>query len=562
MSKATRRDYAPIQATAQAFNLKPPIRGLNFANTLVSMDQSDALVMNNAIARNYGAELRKGHIQWSKGPVPGVSVNTIMQYSPARGDALSPGEGGPLGSGAKLFACSTDMKIYDVTVRGADPVVSQEVLGQTIPGEWSYTLFANIEKTFLLAVSDGGGYWTYETTGGWVEIPTGTAALQIEFPAGDSTTTKDFEFIFAYHGRLFFVKKNSSAIYYMIDSGAIAGKVEMFDVGPLLPHGGDIKCMAIWTVDAGDGIDDKLVMVASEGDLLIFSGTDPGDVTAWNMDGRWFVGQVPRGRRFMAQYGGDLMILCSRGLVRLSELLRGQGLFLDMNQSVSRVNNQLSKSLATQREEKYFEIKLVESERVLFINVPRVQGATGTVQWMMDTNTLGWSHVWDIDMVTCETLRGSLFFVKPDNYIYEMFVGNTDVETPDLSGTPTSTQQVVGELQTAFVPVGEDMRRKQFVLCKPTFQSPSPPKLMMQANVNWSFKTTVGSPTGSQEESYRWDNARWDQARWAGESGTYEGWFGLEGFGTHVSLRIKFMGDYQTIFTNWIVVANPAGVYG
>ena len=40
--------------------------------------------------------------------------------------------------------------------------------------------------------------------------------------------------------------------------------------------GGKLLFCATWSIDAGDGIDDKLVFCTDLGELLIFTGGDPG----------------------------------------------------------------------------------------------------------------------------------------------------------------------------------------------------------------------------------------------------------------------------------------------
>ena len=42
--------------------------------------------------------------------------------------------------------------------------------------------------------------------------------------------------------------------------------------------GGKLLFGATWSIDAGDGIDDKCVFVTDQGELLIFTGSDPSTV--------------------------------------------------------------------------------------------------------------------------------------------------------------------------------------------------------------------------------------------------------------------------------------------
>ena len=51
--------------------------------------------------------------------------------------------------------------------------------------------------------------------------------------------------------------------------------------------GGKLLFCATWSIDAGDGIDDKLVFCTDLGELLIFTGCDPSDAANWRQEGRY-----------------------------------------------------------------------------------------------------------------------------------------------------------------------------------------------------------------------------------------------------------------------------------
>jgi hypothetical protein len=85
-------------------------------------------------------------------------------------------------------------------------------------------------------------------------------------------------------------------------------------------RGGHLLFMSNWSIDAGDGIDDKLVVVTSEGEALVWTGNNPGDAANWRQEGRYFVGK-PLGMNAHEQVGGDLFILTVEGVVPMNMVI-------------------------------------------------------------------------------------------------------------------------------------------------------------------------------------------------------------------------------------------------
>jgi hypothetical protein len=108
---------------------------------------------------------------------------------------------------------------------------------------------------------------------------------------------------------------------WFLDVDAIAGPVEQFPVGQLFKFGGFLMAIYTWAVDSGDGMNDKLVLISSKGEVAIYSGLDPTDATQWSLEGVYRLG-APVGRRCGASYGGDLLLLTTDGVVPLSKSLQ------------------------------------------------------------------------------------------------------------------------------------------------------------------------------------------------------------------------------------------------
>ena len=80
--------------------------------------------------------------------------------------------------------------------------------------------------------------------------------------------------------------------------------------------GGYLVAAGTWTIDAGYGVDDNLVFITSNGEVIVYSGTDPSDITKFALVGVWRIGK-PVGKRCLMKYGGDMIILTYNGLYPL-----------------------------------------------------------------------------------------------------------------------------------------------------------------------------------------------------------------------------------------------------
>lgn len=147
----------------------------------------------------------------------------------------------------------------------------------------------------------------------------------------------NFDKVLAHINRLYFADSSTLAVYYLPlqSKGGPVNTVPTDDMGLLtaLPlnayfkAGGYIKAIASWTVDGGNGMDDKLAVFTSNGECAIFTGIDPAD------DGFGLVGVFqhdhPMSKHSVIKYGGDLWVLTSTGLAPMTTLMRAETEKLD-----------------------------------------------------------------------------------------------------------------------------------------------------------------------------------------------------------------------------------------
>jgi hypothetical protein len=98
---------------------------------------------------------------------------------------------------------------------------------------------------------------------------------------------------------------------------AVGGALAMIPLSGAAAKGGKLLACFSWSIDAGDGIDDKIVFMTDLGELLIFTGSDPSVLASWRQEGRYEV-SPPLGMNAHLAVGGDVLIATVDGIVPIS----------------------------------------------------------------------------------------------------------------------------------------------------------------------------------------------------------------------------------------------------
>jgi hypothetical protein len=517
--KSPRR--AAAAQTAQVFTIPAPIGGLNYRDPISAMSPTDALVLDNFIPKQTGVEIRKGwKYHTSTVSLPIKSVFTYNAPDPANN---------------KVFAAAGG-NIYDVTT--STPSVSQSSTGSTNDA-WSVTQFANGAGSYLLAVSPGAGYWTYDGS-------TWTQQTVTNLPANPTSVA-------VWKNRVWFTVQDDTAVYYLDTVDAITGNADPFEMGSLLRNGGSIRGIINWTLDAGVGIDDYLIVVGTQGDVGVWQGTDPSDPSKFGLKGVWYVGPVPKYGRFFTGYGGDVMVISELGLVPVSRLVNGQ--FSEIQPGPSqKIQSVLSPLITSLRDEQSWDVFIAPSSDILIIKLPENGGVYQ--QFAMNVNTGAWCTFSGMPMACCALLNGQLYFGTEDGRIAKGLFGNLDgVETNDTGG-----DTIQADIQTAFSAFNTPAQLKKFGMARPIFIAPEAPSVLCQINTQYTFANTAGSPSFTESLEGRWNQGLWNVALWVGSQNSYQAWIGTTGLGYYAALRMKVRGKPGTIFTSSHIMTELGGV--
>lgn len=269
-----------------------PVGGWVSAQNLAAARPNTCLTLENWFPTTTGIRLRSGCLK--KATVSTGPTVSLMAYIG--------------GFTRKLFAADLT-HIFNITSPASPNVIpAADVNGQT-SGYYSFLNFATVGGNFMTVVNGTDFMQSYNGTT-WTQI-TG-----VSVPAITGVATSLLSHVWAYRNRQWFIEAGSMNAWTLpVDSiGGAAIKVSLAGV---FQNGGSLVTGGTWSMDAGDGLDDKIVFISDQGEVAIYQGSDPTSSTDWSLVGRYVI-PPPLGKRCMMSAGGDLIIGTEGGMVPIS----------------------------------------------------------------------------------------------------------------------------------------------------------------------------------------------------------------------------------------------------
>ena len=298
LHQAFRRSPVPAQVAQnlQTITLPAPTRGLVLNENESFIQPGAALVLDNWKPTMKGLALRGGCSRWSVLPETTPVVSMFQFIS---------------GNNQKMFAGNAT-KLYDVTATAPVLVKSGQASGNYVASQMAnqggdHMLVANDAGDYLLHY-DGTTWTTYNAS----QITTNPSVT----PPPSCATGHNLTYVWKYRGRYYFIEGGTMNAWYL-PLNAVQGQLNLIPLAGAATKGGKLLCGFTWSIDAGDGIDDKCVFMTDQGELLIFTGSDPSVSTNWRQEGRYAT-SVPLGMNCWTPIGGDVLIATVDGIIPIS----------------------------------------------------------------------------------------------------------------------------------------------------------------------------------------------------------------------------------------------------
>ena len=512
---------------AEMATIQAPVAGLNWREPPTGLKPTEALHLENILPRPSSGELRAGYEEYCVGlPAP---VKTLGPYIGLTQDQN------------RLFAFCEQGGIYDVTEKSKTPTESKST-SQT-DGVWSYINFSGVDKNFLCAVSPEGGYWTFNPEDGWVQ----------ETLTGDAVDKK-FSAIFQWKDRVWLIEQNSTRAYYL-GVAAITGDATLFDFHGVIRHGGYLSWGTNWTFDAGYDLSDYFVLGTSNGDIIVYEGINPSEVSTFSLKGVWNVGRLPSYGRSLTHFGGELFFMSNLGVVPMSALVNGK-----VANEYQVASAKIQPSLNTVFDEWCntfgWEMHMVYQHAFVLLKTP--EKADGThLYYVMNVQTGAWGQITQMPMLTAGLHNDEFYFGTSDGRVCKAFVGHEDgVQFDGTEGAP-----IVGHYLGGYSDFGKPGAYKVFQMARPFFNATSAPSVNAKVATGYDFGfPTIEGEYAADDNLGRFDVSNWNECLWAGSQNTYSAWEGLSGIGYFGAFMVSYTGPRHAQFLNSTLTFQVGGV--
>jgi len=545
----------PQRVVHSTLTVPPPTSGLNTTGQVADMPPSDAIELDNWIAQDLGLQVRGGWYEYATniGGDATHQIRTIMAYNGTPSNAIA----NPLAS-SQLFA-ATDQGIYYIEGGGnlaaSAPVIA--LSGTTNAGTMSWAMFtAAGGAQYLIACSETDGGYLYNGVS-WMKM-TSTGGPGPGIITG--VNPAQFAQVCVWKRRLMFTLRASSQVWFL-SVGAVGGAASLFDFGPQLINGGALVGLTNWTQDDGSGIDDRLVILGSSGDLVIYEGTDPSSATAFANVGVWYIGQPPVGRRCMTTSGGNVYVLTQFGVIPVNQIVQG-GLdnILTSNtellSQLRKLQSALNVDFQTLLNTDGWELLALPGLALLHIARPSINSGEN-IQYAFQQHQTAWSRLLDVPGKTYSRRLNEVYAGTADGRVLRVFSGSVD----GLKLNGTGATQINARVTPAFNYLGAPTVQKQAVMVRLNFIAQAVPSWSMLMNVDFSVTSLSAVPAATTSVGSLWDAAFWDVDRWAGGAAAYGEWRSVEGLGFALSPSIFVSSNAPTTLASIEYMVKPGGPF-
>lgn len=515
------------QTQAVEHALPPPVGGWVANKSIASMKPQEAVELTNFFPRPTHVETRLGSEQYAI--IERESVKTLATWR------------GP--TGEQQLLCTTTAGFYNMSFGGTftDPSIARYAARTNGKHQWEQ-------------FGDGTNNWLIMVNG--VDKPiyyNGAAVVLVDgvtSPAITGLTTTDLVGLAVFKERLLFIRNNKLGFDYL-PAGAAGGAASYFDLSSVANFGGYLMAVAIWSRDAGDGPDDYAVFITSQGEALVYQGTDPSSATTWSLIGTYKIGK-PIGRKCVLKYGADPLILTENGVFPLSSLLTA-GDERERFAVSYNIQDAFTAASATTLSTYGWTLTSYPEQDMLLVNVPKREDGPHD-QFVMNTISKAWCKFTGWDAEDFVAHNRTLYYCKGDT-IYRAWINTTDEYRVLMHGTagiyPTG-RPIVHTARMSFQEWGTPAV-KQPLMFMPLLESTRSAPYAAGIDTDFQLKPFSSTLVDVDSTVARWSVSKWGQSRWGASGSLHRRWQGVEAWpGRWLAGKIQLRSSTRQTLYEWV----------
>lgn len=467
--------------------LPPPVGGWNRKDSLQNMPLTDAVSMINWFPRQSDVISRPGIVEHCD-TTEGTTISQLFAYD--------------YGTTEKLIAC-TNGKFIDVTTATPSTLASA---------------FSN-------------NFWAHDVISGIVFLANGIDTVQtfngsvIAASTFTGVTLSLLNHVHTFKSRVYFVEKDSQKMWYG-DTAAVTGALTLYDFSTVTSLEGKLMFTTHLKGDGGDGgADDVFLAIFEGGDVLAYSGSDPGDPTDWSLIGRFRIGR-PLGRFCYLAAEDDVYIITDRGYEALSKMVSYGDTYSESQLLSSKIQLEVSDRIAELGDDDDWRIIRYPREQMIMFLVPR--NGTARTLHVMNMNTRAWCEFQGLRPQSWARLNGTVYF------------GQNDGTVQQFSNVFNDNGAVIrATAQQAWTSLGTPGVNKHMHLVKPFLFSRAQPALSVNLGSNYDRIPLAGFTAGTVSDDTVWDTAVWDVSQWANAEETFADWYSKNAVGEAIGMLLS-----------------------
>lgn len=372
----------------------PPTAGWLAAGNNITPVYEGAEVLDNWFPTARGARLRRG--SRLHGTLDDVPVTMFTYLSGDTSDLL----------------CATETDIFDMTAPADPEVTPTAALASQTSGDWSTAQISTTGGDFLVGVNGSDDGWVYNGST-FEEYGGGTYALT-------GVTSSTLSHVGKFASRLFFVEGGSLDIWYLpVDS--IAGTVTKFPMGAVFTKSSAVLATGTWSTSAGDQLQDLFYAVSVEGEVAVYSGTNPA---SWSKVGVYEIGR-PVDKHATIKVGGDVLFATKVGLVPLTQAVQRDLAQMSESALSYKIEDAWRETITFAASSHPIPIVYWREESLILIGTGNTTAA-GPVSFVANPRTGSWARYVGWDVQCAAVSDENLYFGSDDNCIYEGEVTGND----------------------------------------------------------------------------------------------------------------------------------------
>lgn len=451
-----------------------PTEGLVTTQSMAAEVPGSATVLDNWIPTLTGVRIRGG--------------STRRGLAADGGDFLSAFRY-KYGTNEKLFM-ATASAIYDMTSPAAPPATTAAAVSGMANGDWTTFQHTNAGNAFLVAVNGANERRLYNGSA-WTTTPAITFT--------DGSTSAQFGYGFLFKNRQFFLKNATLDAYYL-GLNAIGGAAAVFPLGGVMKKGGSLLTGFTWSLESGDGLADYCVFVSTEGEVAIYSGSDPSSASDFALKGVYQIGK-PLGKNAWMRAGGDILVATIDGLIPISQVFQRDRQTITLVSLSRQIEDDWKK--AANATATGWNMALWPEQNIVFITFPENTVVSDTT-FVLNVLNGKWGIIrnW---MANCfQTYQSSIFFGSIDGVCWQGDITGED------DGQPFPASYL-----SQFTAGGQIGQRKSVSLARLFLRAKTKPHVRLFARADHNLSTpNFGMASVGDDGSSEWDIGLWDVAEW------------------------------------------------